>query len=570
MWDLTGSRPWVRPLAVLALGAAAYLTNLWPLPLSFGLHFLFGGLFAMLAAMLFGPWAGAAAALLSALPTIGLWGHSFALLSMTLEAWVVGLEARRGKAHPTATDLVYWLLIGVPLVTITYSLGAQIPFMASLVAGLKQAVNGLVYTSVASVLVLILGQRRGRPLPLEVVLSNFLTMLVVVPLAFSVAWVTQESGAQQRAQLSSEAVRTGAVVSAAIRQEVAAQGDRLDVNLLDRRLGDLVQAMGLEIVVTDQSETVVFSTWTGVAAGSPFVSDQGEAAFFHAVADRTSLAQAEQVAFVHREEMADLGWRVYVRRPLGAVEYVLYQSYRRSFLTALSLMVILLGAIRFVSYAVTRPLVALAELTVTPEGEMVNLPSAEPSWVAEVQAVTQHLERVRRRIRGLVHSLHETQRELQRHNVELAVANIHLADEAERDALTGLRNQRALWQQIQLWVEEMHPFTLVVADLGGLQHLVERQGHLAGEEVVKAVAAELQHHATMHGGEVYQYGAERFVALFPESSEWLVERMLLTLPAMAGPLCEGVALAVGAARFPEEGETGPTVFHLADRRLQHG
>lgn len=656
---------WVRIAIVLALGGAAYLTNLLPLPLSFGLHFLFGGVFSVLAAILYGPWAGAVTALLSAIPTIALWGHPFALLSMTLEAWVIGWQAQRGQAYPTVIDLVYWLVLGGPLVILTYGLGAHIPLTATVVAALKQAVNGLVYTAMASVLVLVWWQRRRRPLPLQTFLSNLIIFLVLVPLAFILGWMSRNIGDQLRAQLSGEAVRAGEVVRVEMMQQFALQQTALrtvglgrqvlqpagftavwllsadgqllaqapeqagpvpvlepgklgwvqgqgatgrtllmaedvteaqsgahlraigvlDLDWLARRVMETVRTLGMEVVVTDPTKRVVLSSWAGVEAGGEFASTLGESTFFDLVTradgvrslaganaelspDTTSLVQAERLAFVHQVNVPDWNWHVYVRKPLGTVEYALYEAYMGSFLTALILIAFLLGAVRYLAYLVTRPLVELAAISVSPQGEILNLPSHQAVLVKEVGAVTETLEEVGGRIRGLVDSLQETQRELQRHNVELAVANVHLADEAMREAVTGLWNQRAFWQQVQLWVEQNHPFTLVLTDCWGVKGLIDEQGR-PSEADMKRIAQELQQHAALHGGEVYQFDPARFAFLFPETSDWLVERMLGSLPTVAASrLRDGdLGLRVGAARFPEEGETGPALLALANERL---
>lgn len=644
----------VRALLVLALGGAAYAVNLFPWPLAFGLHLLFGGFFSMLAAILYGPWAGLVAGLLGALPTVELWGHPYALLSMTLEATVVGWEARRGRSHHTETDLLYWLFVGAPLVTIAYSFGAHIPLMATGVAALKQAVNGLVYTTAASVMLLLLvwWQRGRRTLRLEVVLANLITFLVMLPLAAALAWTTQESGRHLRTQLSAEATQAGTVVRAGLLQELAdlrsqlrllasqpsefterfslpaglqhvwlvdAQGmtvaeyppagaaappvgpgvalsnltpvpglpgptvllaepggvagevqvtAALDLERLAGRVMGLVAGLNTEVAVIDRTGTVVLSSWDGIETGAQFAGQLGEPMLFSVPA---GLRGAERVTFVDRVQLAPLGMEIYVRKPLGQVEYLLYRSYLNSFIIAVGMIIVLLITIRVVAYTVTRPLVQLAAVTVSSEGEMANLSPNQSIWVAEVRAVASHMAEIGARIQDLIRSLHITQRELERHNVELAVANAHLADEALRDARTGLSNRRAFWQQVQLWVEANKPFALVLADLQGLKPYAEDRGELRAEEFLAELAADLQQHAALYGGEAFQYGPERFALLFPESSEWLVERVLLGLPTLA--VLQGAAneqrplLVAGAARFPEDGPTGPALVEAADRRL---
>lgn len=643
-----------RPFWVLLLGAAAYLTNLAPVPLSFGLDFLFGSLFAVLASILLGPWAGAVAGFLSALPTVQLWGHPFAVLSMTLEAWVVGYEARRGGLHHTQSDLLYWIFLGAPLVLLTYTVWADISLMAAGVAALKQSVNGVLNTSIASVLALVASRRpQGEwRLPLEVFLSRLITCLVLLPLAISFNWTVRESGSRLRSQISGEAVRAGDVVKSALEREIAdgrgamrslahlvevrlvadpaLVGSRLDevlppgvqafwlvdaagnelvrvsagsdeplpvgddlpvgqvVNLTgatgkalileepvtlrapygegravaaldlqwigDRILAE-IEALNMEVAVSDSRNEIMFATWEGVAGHGQFVSDLGEVAFFQA-ADRapvegTRLQLAEQLVFVHRTEGREFGWQVYVRKPLGVVEDALYRSYQRSYVSALVLITLLIGAIRLLSYIITRPLVQLAGVVVTPEGELTNLPSESPIWVSEVWTVIAHLEEVGERIRGLVGSLQESRRKLEQDNVELAVANLHLAEEATRDPETGLLNQRAFQRQIGLWVEENRPFTLV---------LVEPQG-----DKLRATTSDLHQGAQMHGGEAYRLGGGRLALLFPTADPWHINRVNQALFLTERP--SGVQPRFGTASFPADGQTAPAIMETAERQL---
>src|SRR3984885_10289812 len=104
-----------RSLAVtLVFGLLGILANLPRLTIFTGAMLLFGGVFYLMAALLYGPMYGGIAALITVLPYALLWGHPETACIAVTEAMTVGWLARR-RVHPTLADLIYWLAIGTPL-----------------------------------------------------------------------------------------------------------------------------------------------------------------------------------------------------------------------------------------------------------------------------------------------------------------------------------------------------------------------------------------------------------------------------------------------------------------------
>jgi uncharacterized membrane protein len=109
-----------RTLAVSVLfGLLGILVNLPKLTIFTGATLLFGGAFYLMAALLYGPWYGAIAALITALPSLLLWGHPETACILVAEALTVGWLARR-RVHPTLADLIFWVGIGTPLAALFY------------------------------------------------------------------------------------------------------------------------------------------------------------------------------------------------------------------------------------------------------------------------------------------------------------------------------------------------------------------------------------------------------------------------------------------------------------------
>ncbi|MFY0583600.1 ATP-binding protein [Cystobacter fuscus] len=172
----------------LALGLIGCGLNPAALEVLPGVHLLLGPLLVLITAVLLGPVSGGVTGAVAGLATLRLWHHPWGALNLALEGLFVGVLRRR--LTPLVADALYWLMSPLYFF-LTYYLVEGIPAEGVLVAGVKQAVNGLLAALVLQVLLLIPRvRRRLRPLlppPLAEVsigrtFSSALTLGAVVPL----------------------------------------------------------------------------------------------------------------------------------------------------------------------------------------------------------------------------------------------------------------------------------------------------------------------------------------------------------------------------------------------------
>lgn len=140
--------------ATLALALLAVAGNVLSVPLFFSVVFIFGSVAAMLAVALLGTLPAVLVAAAGGLYTLFLWGHPYALIVFTVEALVVGLLHRRGLRTLVLADLAYWLVLGVPLVLLSYHGMMGVGWEAAAMIALKQALNGLFNALLAGLVVL--------------------------------------------------------------------------------------------------------------------------------------------------------------------------------------------------------------------------------------------------------------------------------------------------------------------------------------------------------------------------------------------------------------------------------
>ncbi|NHC36973.1 ATP-binding protein [Scytonema millei] len=140
-------RSWL-PMAILLL--AGYAGNYFSLPLFFGVDFLFGSIAVLLVVRFFGIRWGTFAAAIASVHTFFLWNHPYAAIVLIGEALFVGLLWRNQKQSLVLLDVLYWLVLGIPLVWLFYSRLLHVDSAQTWLVVLKQSVNGIFNSIIAS------------------------------------------------------------------------------------------------------------------------------------------------------------------------------------------------------------------------------------------------------------------------------------------------------------------------------------------------------------------------------------------------------------------------------------
>lgn len=139
-----------------------------------------------------------------------------------------------------------------------------------------------------------------------------------------------------------------------------------------------------------------------------------------------------------------------------------------------------------------------------------------------------------------------------------------LESEAYTDPLTGLRNRRALERDLRRELRRAdrydRPLTVIAIDVDGLKAVNDREGHLAGDLLLKAVASSLLA-GLRHTDIAYRVGGDEFALVLPETdsdgSEVILHRIAEEAPKFSW----------GGASVPADGDDPIALLDIADRRL---
>ncbi len=152
----------------------------------------------------------------------------------------------------------------------------------------------------------------------------------------------------------------------------------------------------------------------------------------------------------------------------------------------------------------------------------------------------------------------------------------HLVDYARRDSLTGVYNKEATREEIETALilssyrsGSLHGFILL--DIDNFKGINDQYGHQVGDEVLVAIANNLQD-LFRASDIVGRIGGDEFIILMKEMSsvedstvrarDILRQVEEIDLPDGKHPSC-----SIGVTHFPEDGSDFSTLYRLADRAM---
>ena len=145
------------------------------------------------------------------------------------------------------------------------------------------------------------------------------------------------------------------------------------------------------------------------------------------------------------------------------------------------------------------------------------------------------------------------------------------------DGLTGLRNLRALQEQLPTWLGPAartgRRMAVMMVDVDGFKEVNDHLGHGVGNELLKELA-NLLRFAVRVGDEPYRFGGDEFVLLLSDADgdgAGIVATRIQEIYASMGQTLRGtdvqISFSIGIAVFPDDGATPEVLLGRADEAL---
>ena len=158
----------------------------------------------------------------------------------------------------------------------------------------------------------------------------------------------------------------------------------------------------------------------------------------------------------------------------------------------------------------------------------------------------------------------------------IALRNAEAHDEvkvqAERDALTGLRNHGAFQRELAgfLSVSASRQVTVLMMDLDRFKGYNDRNGHPAGDELLVAVSRAIES-CIRQGDRAYRYGGDEFAVILPDCprqpAEEVARRIRASIEAIPDDSGPHVTISIGVACHPDDATEKDTLVETADQAL---
>ena len=143
-----------------------------------------------------------------------------------------------------------------------------------------------------------------------------------------------------------------------------------------------------------------------------------------------------------------------------------------------------------------------------------------------------------------------------------------LHDDARRDPLTGALNRRVGLLELENWLLDGRPFSVLFADMKQFKAINDQHGHGVGDEVLEEVTRLLTE--SVRGDDlVVRYGGDEFLVATRGEADVIATRLHV---AFAQPVITSAGelyahIDFGTAHFPDDADALSDLIAAADQQM---
>lgn len=195
----------------------------------------------------------------------------------------------------------------------------------------------------------------------------------------------------------------------------------------------------------------------------------------------------------------------------------------------------------------------------------VRAPATGPTEFAHLGRV---LNSMMFAVESHTHELNQAYDELKERNLQLTDARA----QALTDPLTGLGNHRSFHKRIREQIEacpEDQTVSLILFDIDGFKQVNDSLGHLAGDDLLRHLAANLEPAVAI--ANTYRYGGDEFAVILAgkdrRQATLTAEELRSNISRVPTPNAEQLTVSLGVCTYPEMADSAEELVYRADMAM---
>ncbi|SHJ14606.1 diguanylate cyclase (GGDEF) domain-containing protein [Clostridium amylolyticum] len=489
-------------LIILLLTFLNFITNFLPLSFLISVDFIFGNVFSMLVAVIYGPWIGLISSLIGNYSTILIWDHGYAMINMAIQTLVVGFVFKNHYRYSTEAVLGYWIIFGAPYIFVIYYFFLNNSANAAIMIVLKQSINELINIMVVNIILIVLirnklfnaVREKFQKFSIEFIIKNSVAGITIITLLlFSVVSVNRSYNILMeslRNELKHSIIQ---VKNKIYLDEISMDNSSLNTSSQQENLKH-------DIIVVNSKNEVLWSSKRKITGQ---VFNEGMIDYFYLnEKGKTRMQKAankpimEKGSFMYKSN----NYTIYSLSSKNILFTKLNNEKLIYFYTILGLFIIIIIISTYVSKRLSKPL-ELISRSVGDFNKHKNKENIKVKYNTSIKEVSELIDSFNTSVDRLVEA-----------NDALKESNNQLINISFTDEITNLANYRYLneyWMQKR---KELTKLCLLFIDIDNFKLINENFGQAVGDGILKKVSR-LINGKIRDSDLLIRYGIDEFIVL---------------------------------------------------------
>lgn len=530
--------------------------NYFRFPLFFGVDFVFGSVATVVAIIKLGRLPGVIVAFGGGAVTIILWQHPYAMIIFVIEALFLGVVYPRWK-NLVLADVVFWLLVGTPLVFAFYGVFLQLDAVQSQLIALKQGLNGVFNALSATLLIFAwrFWRQPDKTFKIDGLIQVSTFTAILLPALVLIASENRHLKSALEKVVFEKLESIADIVTEPAVLYVANKGEQaLDATAR--------QAMSLQHIgssINDQNGAVL---WTG---GDQTIEMQGH---IRELGERTAiwLPGDEALSTMSRWKAAKYRLLRPVTSDSGQFTLTLYHDAA--------------PVIHALHRAQVRSMLLLAAITLLAGPLAIVIGRSLAGPISHLADITHQMRESIERGRHLsippsrLNEVNQLGADFRNMSASLQSAFSDVKALAGSDVLTGIWNRRRALEYLTETIQRHHRygghFCIAIYDVDRFKNINDSMGHAIGDRVLVDLTERVRS-ATRDTDKLARWGGEEFLLIFPQTT---LDSAVVATEKIRELVSEsdfsysghGVTISAGLAEY-YSGDSVDQLLERADRGL---